>query len=239
MTDQRNQMIEQARQRLHPWSDVDVAAIAECENGLWYLKTKIIEPHSNEEVLNHRRVLKYARDFAKRSANVAFLREGPQQTADLKVQIGMWTIFVEVGKFEPRVGDGTSYPAQKIVSAVEVKRAQLPEGEIGFVAVDNFDLNVESMPDEGFTHAHITDGLCELDRLARENPGGWRNPSGVIVAAHTSGGASSVWPPAIPHYIWVNSKARPPTPPEVVEFMRSSLPNGELFDTRIRAQGVQ
>jgi hypothetical protein len=206
-----------------------IATILECGHGEWYLRDKLLRPMGDDEVRNNQRVLKYAYNFKRSGAKVTFVKELSVPTADLQVALRGWTFYLEVRKFNFLLEGGTSNPAEKLIDAIKKKRHQLPNSEIGLVAIDNFDLHVESIPDEGFSHEHIFHGLEEVHRLARENPGGWRKPNGVIVAAHTSGGASSVWPPRIPHFIWVNPSAEPKAPPELLHLIRSSLPDGEIY----------
>jgi len=194
----------------------------------WYLNEKILQAATTGEAKDHTRVLKYAYNFCLNGARVTFVQEGTGKTPDLEFTINGLALYMEVKKLRISAANPSKHLVEKVVSAVENKRLQLPEDQIGFVAIDNFDLNVESVPDQGFTYEHLLDGLSEVDRLAHENPSGWR-PSGVILATHTSGGVSPPSPLSIPHFIWANECAEPKAPASLVGFIRSSLPDGKIF----------
>ena len=148
------------------------------------------------------------------------------------MEVRLCTLYVEVRKF--RMGEKPSnHPVQKIVDAVRQKRRQLPRFEIGFVAVDNFDLRLEPR----LRHDRIAEGLCEIERLARYNPKGWQRPSGVIVAAASTMGSGPVIHRP-PHFVWINRSAECPPPDQLVEWLLSSLPSGRLFEaTNERSTG--
>ena len=200
----------------------------------WYLRTKIIAP-PEEERLDHMRVLRYAYNFCLAGAGVTLVRESSvesRKTPDLEIEIPASRFFVEVRKF--REGSATD-PVSKIVEAATTKRVQLPDGGVGLVAIDNFDMRLEVGDGGILTHAHILDALCELERLATQHPEGWEKPGGVVFAANTTGGVVSPTTTSpileIPHFVWINRQSSPPVPREVENFVLAALNKARLFDT--------
>jgi len=232
MNEERARLVEMAAERIHPDYSPVLERLVEFDGGDWYLREKIIKAPDSDSLTANNRVLKYANYLAEGGARVTFVREGWARTPDLRALVNGTAFFLEVRRFRTTDGSAAKHPVEKIVSAVTTKRRQLPPSEIGFVAIDNFDLGLESRAERGFTHDHIVDGLCELERCAKSNPEGWRSPSGVIVAAHTSGGALSG--PAdnfgIPHFVWINAQSAVPVPDALAGWIRSSLPGGAIFD---------
>jgi len=199
----------------------------------WYLSEKILKAPDGEQLKDNRRVLKYANNFCLNHAKVTFVKESSSRnTPDLMVDVGQHRFYVEVKKFRLLENSVAAHRVSKIVGSVSEKRKQLPSDEVGLVAIDNFDLGLESEDGAGFTHDHIVNALCEIERLATENPEGWRKPSGVIVAAHTSGGALSGVADnfGIPHFVWINAQSAVPLPDALTGWIRSSLPGGAIFD---------
>ncbi len=231
MADERAQIIGQAVARLDPLDRPSIERIAGMENGLWYLKEKINGAPDHKSVLDHTRPLKYAGLFDRADAQITFIREIPnQRTPDLIIEVGRYRFYLEVRKFELQI-TSSSYPVSKIVSAVTGKRGQLPDNEVGFVAIDNFDIELESVH-EAMPYDHIEAALSELERLATENPAGWKKPSGVIIAASTSGGIGF----SIPHFVWVNKQSEPPVSEELAGWIRSSFTD---VDREIERQILQ
>jgi hypothetical protein len=207
-------VLKAAKQRLGRPA-LDYLATREAVNLAWYLEEKIIKAR-DEEVGDHVRVLKYADILCRKGAKVTFLRETwGVKTPDLKVELEPSKFFLEVKRFRPV--PNTANPASKIVAAVTAKRLQLPSNEVGFVAIDNFDLHLESEDQCGLTDRHIHEALWELERSAGENPNGWQKPSGVIIAASTSGGLGT----QIPHFVWMNKKSKPPASEEAARWLSS------------------
>jgi hypothetical protein len=200
----------------------------------WYLRTKIVEVSDCETQRDHERVLKYAYNFCLNGGVVSLIRESSSQgvrTPDMCVEVMSHEFFLEVKKFR-MVSHSGSHPAAKIVAAIEEGRAQLPSGKLGLVAIDNFSLGVE----EHLSHEHIVEALCEVRRMAAENPAGWQKPSGAFFAACTSGGVVSLVeglppPPMFPHFIWANEHSVPSLPTDVVEWLAAALPDGTVFDS--------
>lgn len=222
-------VLEAAKQRLgqNIGPALDYLATREAVNLAWYLEEKIVKAR-DEEVRDHVRVLKYANIFCRKGANVTFLQEtSGVKTPDLKVELEPPGFFLEVKKF--RLVPHTANPVSKIVAAVTAKRLQLPSNEVGFVAIDNFDLGLEWDDQGGLTHHHIDEALCELERSAGENPNGWQKPSGAIIAASTSGGLGV----QIPHFVWINKKSKPPVSEEVARWLSSLFAD---VDTEISMQ---
>ncbi|MDO8612030.1 MAG: hypothetical protein Q7R32_04315 [Dehalococcoidia bacterium] len=194
---ERAQLIEEAAAHLGGDTKAILQRLAECDGGDWYLREKIVRAPNGDALLDNSRPLKYAYNFLLKGASVTFVREGRDPSPDLMVTVGGFTFYVEVRKFRMGAGRGASDPVSKIVDAVDEKRSQLPDGSIGFVAIDNFDIRLEPR----FTHERMKDALIEIERRATENPDGWRKPSGVIVATATSiGGGPGIERP--PHLLW-------------------------------------
>jgi hypothetical protein len=232
MTQDTVLLIEKAVQRLGQERKPILDRVVECDGGDWYLREKIVKPANDDTVRDNERALKYAYNFCRNGATVTFVHEGSGKTPDLEVKLEQQRFLVEVKKFRSQSKRASGDPVSKIVTAVTRKRVQLPDSEVGFVAVDNFDLGLESGNAEDLTHDHIVDALCELERLAAENPAGWRKPSGAIVAASTTGGVLSGPPVSIPfpHFVWMNGHGDPAAPQVLAAWLRSSLPHGILFD---------
>ena len=123
----------------------------------------------------------------------------------------------------------TGDPVSKIVSAVTKKKTQLPSSEFGFLAIDNFDLGVESDPEGGPTHDYIIEAFCELERLAADNPGGWEAPSGVVIMTSSAEG-DAARRMEFPHLIWINHHSSPMVSLDLVAWIASALPQGEIVD---------
>ena len=238
MTNERAQLIEMAARRIHPDYTPVLERLVECDGGDWYLREKIIKAPDTDSLTANGRVLKYANCFVEGGARVTFVREGPAKTPDLWALVNGTAFFLEVRRFRMNEQVPTRHPALKIVDAVVAKRSQLPDSDVGFVAIDNFDLFLESGDERGFTHEHIVDGLTELERRSRSNPEEWRQPSGVILKAMSSGGASSVMP-RIPHFVWVNSASARPSSASLVRWITSALPDGEIFDATVEAEALE
>jgi hypothetical protein len=227
--EERALLIERAAQRIHPDYTHVLERLVECEGGERYLKERIIKAPDIDSLTANSRVLKYANYLVEGGARVTFVREGRGKTPDLMALVDGITLFLEVRRFRTTDGSAAKHPVEKIVGAVTTKRGQLPPSEIGFVAIDNFDLGLESHDARGFTHDHIVDGLCELERCAKSNPEGWRSPSGVIVAAmSTMGSGTIIHRP--PHFVWINRGAECPPPAHLVDWLLSSLHSGRLFE---------
>ncbi|MCH7579586.1 MAG: VCBS repeat-containing protein [Chloroflexi bacterium] len=159
----------------------------------WYLRTKIVGV-AEAERNDHMMVLKYAYYFCLKDATVTLLRESPvpgEKMPDIEVAIGTGRFYVEVKKF--REGSASD-PVSKIVHAATIKRSQLRSGEVGFIALHNFDIRLEVAEEGGLTHSHIFAALCELQRRATQNPPAWEELGGVIFAARRvgAGGALAV-----------------------------------------------
>ena len=167
-------MQEAAIDLLGPQRGLVIGHLADCGavNLDWYLQGKIIEAEPLERS-DHARVLKYALNFCLNAAVVTFIQESSEpgnRTPDLKIATERYSFYVEVKQFRGP-GAGTGDPASKIVYAVTEGRTQLPSSDLGFVAIDNFNLDVEWDSEGGQTHEHIVEAFCELERLAAENPG--------------------------------------------------------------------
>ncbi len=215
----RAHLVELAMQSQHPDYRPVIEQLVNLEGGEWYIREKIVEVQDHDERRDHERVLKYAYNFFRSGATVTFVRESSDaknKTPDLKVDLDGIPFYVEVKKFRLRV-EQTGNPVLKIVAAIGEKRAQLPPSEVGFVAVDNFDLGIESDSEQGMTHEHIEAALCELERLAAVDQDGWRRPSGVIIASSTSGGIGL----SIPHFIWTNIHSNPSAPEGLSNWLSS------------------
>ncbi len=246
-------VLDAAKKRLGQNIEPVLDYLAKCGavNLEWYLERKIVEVGDSESEQDNRRVLKYAYNFCRSGAKVTFVRESSDpgvKTPDLKVEMGESQFYVEVKKFravgvdKSRVGSAPD-PISKIVGAVTWKRAQLPPWEVGFVAIDNFDHGLEWDDEGGFTHDHLVKALCELQRSAAQNPSGWKKPGGVIISANTTGGVVTVSDSApvqveIPHFVWINEHSRPPVPERLAQWVSSSLPNGNIFDSDIECSEV-
>lgn len=204
----------------------ELIAGSESEGYEWYLQAKIIDVADSEERLDNDRALKYAYNFCKAGASVTFLKErGNEKTPDLLVEIENLRFFMEVKKFRMK-GETSSHPVSKVVDAVTSKRTQLPPSELGFVALDNFDISIESR----MTHENIFEALTELDRASSENPAGWQLPGGVIFAACTLGGVvSSLEAVVFPHFIWLNQQSQPLIPAALASWIAGALPGGEVL----------
>ena len=234
--EERARLIERAAQRIHPDYTPVLERLVECEGGERYLKERIIKAPDTDSLTANSRVLKYANYLVEGGARVTFVREGRGKTPDLMALVDGITFFLEVRRFRTTDGSVAKHPVEKIVGTVTTKRGQLPPSEIGFVAIDNFDLGLESHDERGFTHDHIVDGLCELERCAKSNPEGWRSPSGVIVAAMSTGGAGS-GVLCIPHFVWVNGSSDTPPPDRLIQWISAALRDGQLFDASIACKG--
>lgn len=233
MDEEQAQLIDMVAQRIGAEHTPVLQRVIECDGGDWYLREKIIKAPDKDSLTANRRVLKYANLLVKGGSQVTFVREGLTKTPDLKALVERTDFFLEVRRFRATDGLVARHPVQKIVDAVIRKREQLPDTEVGLVAIDNFDLGLESEANAGFTHNHIVNALCELEGRAKDNPEGWRKPSGVIVAAHTSGGALT-GPPSdsfgMPHFVWINPHAATPLPVDLAGWLCTSLPEGAIFD---------
>ncbi len=216
-------VFEAAKERLGQNIEPSLDYLVKCDavNLVWYLKEKIVELTDCEQVKDHLRPLKYAYIFCRKGAKVTFVRESASGTPDLMVEIGQHGFYVEVKKF--RVQGSSTTPVEKIVNAVTIKRGQLPDSEVGFVAIDNFDPGLERADQGGLSHEHFDAALCELEHLATANPNGWQKPSGVIIAASTSGGIGI----SIPYFVWVNKQSKPLVPEGLAGWLSSSLTNAE------------
>ena len=223
--DGRVRLVEKAAELLGQDTVPILTRLMKCDGGDWYLQEKIAGAPNHETLLDNTRPLKYAACFVDNGATVAFVRETSTQTPDLRVEVGLRTFYVEVRKFRMGLGDAPLHPASKIVDAVQRKRSQLPRGEIGFVAIDNFDLRLEP----GFRHNLIAEGLREIGRMAASNPNGWRRPSGVIVSAASNVSSGPGWVD-FPHFIWRNQHGECPPPDQLVKWLVSSLPSGSVFE---------
>ena len=228
MNEERARLVEMAAQRVHPDYTPVLERLVECEGGDRYLREKIIKAPDADALRDNARVLKYAYNFLLSDGQVTFVREGAAKTPDLLIVAAGCNVYVEVRKFQMNEQVPTRHPALKIVDAVVAKRGQLPRSEIGFVAIDNFDLYLESIDERGFTHEHIVDGLTEIERRTRSHPTEWAQPSGVILHAMSSGGAGSGIP-RIPHFVWVNVASARPAPPSLISWIAAALPDGEIF----------
>jgi hypothetical protein len=201
-------ILEAAAQFEHP-------DFRELKGGEWYIDEKIVHAPDDDQRRDNDRVLKYAYIFSLNGAEVEFVREHKNhQTPDLKVTVNSTTFYVEVKKFG-LVGSRSNHPVSKIVSAVTGKKRQLPDHEMGFVAIDNFDIKLE-LDGEAMTHDAIEQAIAELERLAAANRSGWRKPSGVIIAASSTGGIGV----SIPHFIWLNNEAKPAVPNHLADWIR-------------------
>jgi len=209
----------------------------------WYLQEKIVKVKDNQTRRDHERVLKYAYNFCLADANVAFLPEGTGsgvKMPDLRVDVEQASFYMEVKHFRMTLDDGNN-PVLKIVATVTGKRSQLPPSELGLIAMDNFDLGLENHDELGLSHEHIVQAICELKRMAAENPAGWEMPSGVVFAACTSGGSVSLVqglpaPPMFPHFVWANEQSVPSIPAGTVEWLARALPDGTIFDSDVACQ---
>ena len=200
-----------------------------------YLRENILQVRDPESLSDNERPLGYAYSFCRSGATVTFVRKSSKsgvKTPDLKVEMGRppsSPFYVEVRKFRFRLEPARD-PVSKIVDAVTEKRNQLPPWEVGFIAIDNFDiLGLEGDDEGGLSHEHITQALCELDCLAAQNPSGWERPGGVIVRAATAVGAAAAQM-KFPHFLWINEHSRPRVPKRLAEWVASSLPHGMIFD---------
>ena len=236
MNEERARLVQMAAQRIHRDYTPVLERLVECEGGDRYLRERIIKAPDADSLTANSRVLKYANYLVEGGARVTFVREGRDKTPDLRALVDGITFFLEVRRFRTTDGSAARHPVEKIVGAVTTKRGQLPPSEIGFVAIDNFDLGLESHDERGFTHDHIVDGLCELERCAKSNPEGWRSPSGVIVAAMSTGGTGS-GVLRIPHFVWVNGSSDTPPPDELIQWISAALRDGQLFDASIACKG--
>lgn len=243
MSANRAHVVEMAMQWEHPDYRQVLETLVDLEGGEWYIREKIVKAPHAERRRDNGRVLKYAYNFCRNGGNVTFVREvrdrSGVKTPDLKVAIEQraFTFYAEVKNFPFQGNSASTYPESKVVDAVRQKRRQLPDSEVGFVAIDNFDLHLE-LDGRAMTHAHIDEALCELERLATENPNGWQEPSGVIIAASTSGGAFS-GPVSIPHLVWMNRYAAPAAPAWLTQWIANSLPDGQIIDARAPATPLE
>jgi hypothetical protein len=190
----------------------------------WYLEEKIVGVADPDEQRDNERVLKYAFNFGLSGAKVTFVRELPhRRTPDILVVIPSFnkSINVEVRKFRLH-GGSTPHRELKILDAIVSKRNQLPHGELGVVAIDNFDIGLEP----ALTHTHISEAFEEADRLATDNPPGWERPGAVVVAPCTPGRISSA---TFPHFVWINRCGKPLLNPQVGSWLASSLPDGRII----------
>lgn len=206
----------------------------------WSISTGIFarrSPNRNrDQFFDHRRVLKYAQAFGLKGAKVTLLTEGAVPTPDLQVETDPGTFYLEVKKFRMAGSNALASPGTKIVSAIRDKVRQLPTDEIGLVALDNFDLRLESAEPAGLTHAVIEEALAQIDNEAPDDP---RLVSlrGIIVAAHTSGGvltgpvSSDMF---LSHFVWTNRHAQPVVPDSLRDWITDALPGGTPFPWRRR-----
>ena len=206
----------------------------------WYLRTKIVGV-AEAERNDHMMVLKYAYYFCLKDATVTLLRESPvpgEKMPDIEVAIGTGRFYVEVKKF--REGSASD-PVSKIVHAATIKRSQLRSGEVGFIALHNFDIRLEVAEEGGLTHSHIFAALCELQCRATQNPPAWEELGGVIFAANSTGGAVNDRSPGfgIPHFLWLNEHSVPAVPNGVADFLLASLPTAKLFDPSVMCGKAQ
>ena len=224
MTQDTLLLIEKAAQRLGQDTKPILDRIVECDGGEWYLREKIVKAPDDDALLDNSRPLKYAFNFLLNGAKIGFVREGAEPTSDLMASVKGVTFYVEVRKFRMGIHEASGYPVSKIVDAITQKRNQLPKSEIGFVAIDNFDIRLEP----GFGHELIDDGLREVERLARANPEGWRRPSGVILATASAMG-SGPYIDLPPHLVWTNPSAERSAPTLLIEWLVAALPNGKSW----------
>lgn len=216
---------------------VDQLSAARTGNLEWYLDEKIVRTRDREGLKDHVRVLKYSLLFALRGAKVTILREGQQPAPDIEVQAGQHLFFAEVKKFRLAPGATHVNPRSKIVGAVKGKIKQLLKGQINFVAIDNFDLNIESDAlDGGFSHQPIHGAFETLEAACTQEPAVYGKLSGAIFAANSSGGLVSgrgqlyeaAW---IPHYVWLNPAAAQPVPKGLGTWVVGALPDGLALTT--------
>jgi len=225
MIDERAKLIESAAECLGQNTKPILARLVECDGGDWYLREKIVKAPDRERVRDNSRVLKYAAHFEANGGKITFVRERSGRTPDLEVGVAECKFYMEVRHFRMSEEDASSGQASRIVDVVTKKKRQLPPSQIGFVAIENSDLRLESSDEDDLTHDHIVEGLCEIQRLATSNPDGWRQPSGVIVAA------MSTWETAVsepPHFVWINRDGECRPPAQLVEWLLSSLPSSRL-----------
>jgi len=227
MNADRERILEAAAQLEHPDYRPALEALIELKGGEWYIDEKFVQAPDEYQRRDNGRVLKYAYNFHLNGGDIEFLREeNDAQTPDLAVLVEGTTFYVEVRKF--RINVTTDHQAAKISGQIKGKASQLPVGSIGFVAIDNFSLKLESVGRE-MTYEHIFAALDECQRAGTENPVGWRQPSGAVISAHTSGGAWS-GPISIPHFVWTNPHAEPRAPDWLARWVAGALPDGQLLD---------
>ena len=211
---------------------LDYLADCRAANLAWYLDRKILGVEEAERYDNGR-LFKYAFNFCRTGGKVTFLRESTAAGAkmpDLRIDKEGFEFFVEVKMFR-LASPGTTDPVSKITHAVSQGRKQLPASQIGFVAIDNFDLALEGDDSAGLIDGHFMGALCELHRRAAENPGGWDRPGGVILSASTGSRVNPGEVYDFTDFIWVNQQSRPSVPEQLAEYVSSSLPNGRVFDS--------
>ena len=236
MNEERMHVVEMALQWEHPEYRKVLETLVDLEGGEWYIREKIVKAPDAERRRDNGRVLKYAYNFFLNGAEIKFVRERKhQQTPDLAVVVKGTMFYVEVRKF--RIDVATHHEVAKISGEIKDKATQLPADSIGFVAIDNFSLNLESVGRD-MTYEHIFAALEECERAGAENPEGWRRPSGVVIHAHTSGGAFS-GPVSIPHFVWTNRYADPAAPAWLTQWIANSLPDGQIIDARAAATPLE
>jgi hypothetical protein len=222
-----------ARERLDRAAPiVDDLVSAGAVNLDWYLREKIVKP-DHETYLDHRRVLKYARLFGLRG-RVTFLIETRAPTPDLQVDVDDLTFYAEVKKVR-FVLKPSGNPVLKIVTNIEGKLRQLTDGSLNLVAIDNFDLSLESEDEEGLTHEHIQDAFRVVQDRALADPPLYGRLGAAIFAANTSGGVISGPPDStfgIPHFVWLNPAAAVPLPNVLRAWLPSTLPGGQWLNVR-------
>jgi hypothetical protein len=198
--------------------------IAGCQGGQRYLLEKIINEHDWQIRHDHTRPLKYANHFLDNSAEVEFVREREERTPDLRIGVLDLTFNLEVKKFRMTEEEGTKYPVEKFLGSI-TKTGQLPQGEIGLIAVDNFDIRLE--PHLGYQN--IEDALHELDRQTVS--GSQSRLSGVIVSACSAMGHSE--PVELPYFVWFNRYAECPLPQALVTWLLSALPASRVLASKV------
>jgi hypothetical protein len=226
MNDERERMLEAVADWLGHDRMPLLRVIADCEDGDWYLREKILKVIDEETRLDNVRVLKYAYNFCVNGGQVTFIRERRQPTPDIRVLAEGSTLYVEVRKFRMRDGLPSDHPVSKIVDAIRSKKRQLPLGEIGFVAADNFDISLEPR----LSHDVLEAALAEIERLAGDDPMNWAL-SGVVLAAGSMTGSGTIMR-GPPHLVWSNPYAERPAPESVLAWMVASLPEGRIFKSR-------